>query len=225
MNGYELSRNWFNWCFDNPEKIKPNHTALYFYAIEHCNRLGWKEKFGLPTSMAKEAIGIRSYNTYINTLNELVDWGFLTMVEKSKNQHSSNIVALSKFDKANNTALDKALINQEESTSESISTIVKPQTKKPRTIKNISQNKLVNWLLENAPRVMRMKEPLTDPQAEKLIEDYARDLIIEVFSAMDNHEPLLQKNRSANKTFRNWAKRSGGQKTNSEPTNRKRQWD
>jgi len=106
MNGYDLSRKWFDWSFENPERINPNHTALYFFIIEHCNRLGWKEKFGLPTTMAKEAIGIRSYNTYINTLNDLVEFGFINLIEKSKNQYSSNIVALSNFDKAPDKALD-----------------------------------------------------------------------------------------------------------------------
>jgi len=140
MNGYDLSRTWFNFCFENPEKIKPNHTALYFFAIEHCNRLGWKQKFGLPTTMAKEAIGIKSYNTYINTLNELVEWGFIKMLEKSKNQYSSNIIALSKFDKALDEALDKALIKhttkQSESTGESIDSIVKQETIEPLTTNN-----------------------------------------------------------------------------------------
>ena len=84
MNGYELSRKWFDWSFENPERINTNHTALYFFIIEHCNRLGWKEKFGLPTTMAKEAIGIRSYNTYINTLNDLVEFGFINLIEKAK---------------------------------------------------------------------------------------------------------------------------------------------
>jgi hypothetical protein len=140
MNGYDLSRNWFNWCFDNPEKITPSHTALYFFCIEHCNRLGWKEKFGLPTTMAKEAIGIRSYNTYIKTLNDLIDFGFIKMVEKSKNQYSSNIIALSKFNKAHDKALDKALIKhttkQCESTVQSIDSIDKQVTinKEQRTI-------------------------------------------------------------------------------------------
>lgn len=130
MNGYELSRIWFNWCFENPEKIKPNHTALYFFCIEHCNRLGWKEKFGLPTTMAKEAIGIKSYNTYSNTLKDLVDWGFIIMVETSRNQYSANIIALSNNDKAQDKALDKAFIKhaskQRESTRQSIDSIDKP---------------------------------------------------------------------------------------------------
>lgn len=133
LNSYELSRIWFDWCFENPEKITPNHSALYFFCIEHCNRLGWKKKFGLPTTMAKEAIGIKSYNTYIKTLTDLTAWGFVTMVEKSKNQYSANIIALSKFDKAPNKALDKALIKhgtkhmtkQGESTVQSIDSITK----------------------------------------------------------------------------------------------------
>jgi hypothetical protein len=87
MNSYELSRKWFDWSFENPEKISPNHSALYFFAIEHCNRLGWREKFGFPTEMAKDAIGIKSYNTYVKTLNDLVDWGFIKMIQRSKNQY------------------------------------------------------------------------------------------------------------------------------------------
>ena len=119
MNGYELSRAFFDWCFANPEKVKPNHIALYFFAIEHCNRLGWKTKFGLPTTMTKEAIGIKSYNTYINALNDLVELGFIELIERSKNQYSSNIIALSNFDKAHDKALDKALIKHGSKQSES----------------------------------------------------------------------------------------------------------
>ena len=144
MDVFKLSRQWFDWSFENPELIKPNHTALYFFIIEQCNRLGWKEKFGLPTTMAKEAIGIKSYNTYIETLNDLVVWGFITMIEKSKNQYSSNIVALSNFDKAHNKALDKALIKHAskqsestgESTGESIDSIDIQETIEPETRNN-----------------------------------------------------------------------------------------
>ena len=128
MNSYDLSRKWFDWTFENPERINPNHTALYFFIIEHCNRLGWKEKFGLPTTMAKEAIGIRSYNTYINTLNDLVEFGFVKLIEKSKNQYSSNIVALSNFNKAPDKALDKAMIKHGTKQRESTDSINKQET-------------------------------------------------------------------------------------------------
>lgn len=148
MNSYDLSRNWFNWCFENPEKIKPNHTALYFFIIEHCNRLGWKSKFGLPATMAKEAIGMSSYNTFISTFNDLADWGFIIIIERSKNQYSSNIIALSNFDKAPDKALDKALIKhgtkQSESTVQSIDSINKQVNKKQETKKQIYKNCLLS---------------------------------------------------------------------------------
>ena len=141
MNSYDLSRGFINFAFENPDKIKPNHYAIYFFAIEHCNRLGWKSKFGLPTTMAMEAIGIKSYNTYINALNELVEWGFIQMIEKSKNQYSSNIIALSNFDKAHNKALDKALIKHTtkhcRSTQQSIDSINKQETSNKETNKHI----------------------------------------------------------------------------------------
>lgn len=119
MNGYELSRDWFDYCFENPEHIKPIHTAIYFFAIERCNRMGWKSKFGLPTDMTMEALGIGSYNTYIKAFNKIVEWGFITLIQKSKNQYSSNIIALSKNDKAIDKALDKALTKQTTKQSES----------------------------------------------------------------------------------------------------------
>ena len=128
LNSYDLSHNFFNWCFENPEKITPTHIAMYFFIIEHCNRLGWKEKFGLPTTMVKDAIGIRNYRTYSNTLNDLVKWGFIKMIEKSKNQYSSNIIAIVKYTKASTKALDKALQKHSQKQSESIDSILKQET-------------------------------------------------------------------------------------------------
>lgn len=132
LNSYDLSRSWFDFCFENPELISPSHTAVYFFAIEHCNRLGWKQKFGFPTTMVMEAVGIKSYNTYKKILLDLVSFGFIKMIETSKNQYSANIIALSNFDKALNKSLDKALIKhntkQVQSTKQSISSINKQET-------------------------------------------------------------------------------------------------
>ena len=128
LNGYELSRKWFNYCFDNPEKIKPNHTAIYFFAIEHCNRLGWKDKFGFPSQMVMEGVGIKNWRTYSSALNDLVDFGFIKMIEISKNQYSSNIIAIVKNTKATTKALDKALHNHSTKQSQSIVSIDKQIT-------------------------------------------------------------------------------------------------
>jgi hypothetical protein len=133
MNSYELSRNFFDWCFENPEKVTPNHIAIYFFAIEHCNRLGWKQKFGFPTQMAMEAIGIKKHQTYIKYFNDLVDFGFFKLVQKSANQYSANIISLMCAMPKNGKALDKANINhaakQTESNGQSNSPIDKPINK------------------------------------------------------------------------------------------------
>lgn len=170
MNSYELSRNWFDWCFDNPEKIKPVHTALYFFCIEHCNRLGWKEKFGLPTEMVKSAIGVHSYNTYIDALNNLVEWGFINMVQKSKNQYSSNIIALSNFDKATTKALDKALITHSTKQDESIDSIDKQYNKEPKTKEPIVLSDFEKAFNDFREMRINKKNKMT-LRAEELIKD------------------------------------------------------
>jgi hypothetical protein len=86
INTFELSREWFDWCYEHPELISTNHTALYFFIIDHYNRLGWKQKFGFPTSMVLEATGIKSYSVYKKTFDDLVSFGFFEVIEYSKNQ-------------------------------------------------------------------------------------------------------------------------------------------
>ncbi len=136
ITGYELSRNWFDFCFENPEKISPNHSAIYFFAIEHCNRLGWKEKFGFPTQMTMDAIGIKKHQTYIRYFTDLCEWGFIKLIQKSTNQYSSNIISLLSAIPKNGKALDKAFITHaakqtepmRQSTGQSNSSIDKQQT-------------------------------------------------------------------------------------------------
>ena len=123
MDTFKLSRAWFDFSFANPELVNPAHTAIYFFAIEHNNRLGGKDKFGLPTSMCMDALGIRRHQTYIKYFNDLVSWGFIKLVQKSVNQHSSNIISLHSALPKSDKALDKAMIKhaskQRESNSQS----------------------------------------------------------------------------------------------------------
>lgn len=138
INGYALSRNWFDFCFENPEKINPGHSAIYFFAMEHCNRLGWKEKFGFPTQMAMDAIGIKKHQTYIKYFNDLVEWGFFKLIEKSRNQYSANIISLKYAMPKNGKALGKAMVKHAakhgSGNGQSKDSIDKPLTIEPLTI-------------------------------------------------------------------------------------------
>jgi len=159
INSYELSRKWFDWSFENPEKISPNHAAIYFFAIEHCNRLGWRNKFGFPTQMVMDAIGIKKHQTYIKYFNDLVEWGFFELVQKSINQYSANIISLISAKPKSGKALDKAIIThaakQIKSNGQSNSSIDKPInhiTNKPiNTIPEFKE--FLNYALEKKPKV------------------------------------------------------------------------
>ena len=109
MNGYKLTRNGFDYKFENPSKVRAIHTDFYIYLVDKWNRLGKKEEFGLPTSCTMECLGIGSYNTYKKTLSDLVNFGFVKIIKDSKNQHISKIIALSKYDEASDKPSDKAL--------------------------------------------------------------------------------------------------------------------
>lgn len=107
-NIYDLIRDYWDWCFENTGKVKPLHTAIYFFAINQFNRFGWKEQIGFPASLAMEATGINTYASYKKALDELIGFGFLKLKIKAKNQHTANVIALSKTYKAPCKALDKA---------------------------------------------------------------------------------------------------------------------
>ncbi len=126
LNGYDLSRDWFDWCFENTDLITPTHTAMYFFIIEHWNRLGQKQKFGLPMEMTKDALGIKNYKTYSKVFNDIANWGFIQILQKSKNQYSANVIALVKNTKPNTKALTKASLKHVPKQVQSIVGIDKP---------------------------------------------------------------------------------------------------
>lgn len=67
--------------------------------------------------------------------------------------------------------------------------------------------KFQKWITDNAPRVAKMKEPMTEEQSQKLKDKYPTEQICEVLQAMHNYEPLIRRNRSAYLTASNWLRR------------------
>ncbi|MCB0455465.1 MAG: hypothetical protein KDC62_08760 [Aequorivita sp.] len=94
INGYELTNNWYLWCSYNLEKIKPTHSAIYFYAVHVCNKLGWMNTFGFPTDFAMAMTGISNWRTYNKHLLDLVDWGFIQVIKKSPNRYQATIISI-----------------------------------------------------------------------------------------------------------------------------------
>jgi hypothetical protein len=107
MNGYQLTRQWFEWRFNNPGKLSAGHAELYFYIVDRWNYFGQKAEFGLPRLHTMEVLSIGSRNTYKKLFADLIKHGFIKLIRESCNQyHHSSIIALSKFEQAADTPLD-----------------------------------------------------------------------------------------------------------------------
>jgi len=96
LNSYALTRAWFDFLLDNPEKVTASHGMLYLWLVEINNRCGWREKFQITARECMDGMACKSRTTYTKCLQDLIDWGFVTVVLKSTNQWQCNVVCLSK---------------------------------------------------------------------------------------------------------------------------------
>ncbi len=203
MTGYDYSRQWYDFAFENNGKVSGNHGCLYLWFVELNNRLGWVKEFYAPTNQAMTAVGISSYTTYSKILKDLTDWGFVKMVKKAINQFQSSLIALPKNVKATVKALDKALLShlpeqllkhpakqmEYNKTSNTLSGITKPQTLNHKTvvaapppISKISEtdkeleNRIEPEITETIEAGFSKKEKKSAPEKEKVISLHSRIL-------------------------------------------------
>jgi hypothetical protein len=72
---------------------------------------------------------------------------------------------------------------------------------------DIEFNKVVEWMKEKCPRVLQMKEPLTQAEYFKLKERFEVDFIPKILQAMHNWSKLTKERVNAYLTFLAFAKR------------------
>ncbi len=215
LNSYELTRTWFDWCFENPDLVNPAHTAIYCFAIEHCNRLGWKEKFGFPTQMTMEALGIKKHQTYAKYFNDLVEFGFLKLVQKSQNQYSANVISLICAKPKKGKALDKANIKHGAKQTDTLGQSTGQSTHIPYGSINKQLNKETNKPI-NQEQVYRSFAhlKLLDEDFIKLEAEYSKEDIDEILDKIENYK----KNKNYSSlylTAKNWLKKDNKPKKES----------
>ncbi len=140
MNGYELSKTWYQFCGENSQAINTNHHALFFWIVEKANRLQWADTFGLPSDEAMHFLGINTYKTYIKTLRELIDFGFIELVSESKNQFTSNKICFGKKCQSNDQSNDQSKAKAKPKQSDYNKTIKTLETNKPINIKTLTND-------------------------------------------------------------------------------------
>lgn len=185
MNGYQLTRRWFNFSFEKTE-AKVQHTAIYCWLVELNNRLGWKEEFTINTQFTMEGLSIGNKNTYLAALTDLEEWGFIKTLRPSINQNYGRVITLRCGDlvTADTTAMDMAMIQESDGNDEGGVPIVKQVNKE--TIK---------------PKVKKAKKKFEPPTFEE-VEAY----FIEQGASLDYLERCYYYYADAN-----WKNRDGKQ--------------
>ena len=169
MNGYNLSRWWFNYSFENKD-AKCQHTAIFLWCIELNNRMGWKSEFGLPTNSTMEGLSIGNKATYLNALKDLHNWGFIEIIKESKNQYQACIIRIcsEKCHYENATPLDSALIQHSTQHSNDIGSSTVPIDKQINT--------------QTKKQVNKDKREFLDYKSKRFFKnDEANNLILEFF--------------------------------------------
>jgi len=123
MTGYDYSRQWFNFAFENQDKVSTKHGILYFWIIELNNRLGWVENFKVPFDTAGAAIGINRAQTVRETLYDLASWGFVRIVIKGANQNVSIVVSLKGCEVSTGHSLENSVRLNENRSSDVLATV------------------------------------------------------------------------------------------------------
>lgn len=169
VNIFEIHKQWWEFSLSNPDKVRPIHTAIYFRAIEQCNVLGWQKKFGLPTYMTMQYIGISSHKSYFKAFKELIEWKFIKLIKKSVNHHNANIVSLVFL-----TLVDTSL-------STSVSTLV--DTSLSTSLSNIK-----------APHLGNYNNTINTNNTIKTKKDKFEDINLVVYKAKNVEDILLDEN-------------------------------
>jgi hypothetical protein len=173
---FEYFNGYWDWASNNPNKINPTSTAIYFYILSVANELHWKESFGLSSTQIMNGVKIATYKTYKKHFDELVDSGLIKVIEPSINQYKSNVIALVKF----TIARPKQSIEQGVSTNQST-------THNHKTIKDVKDYKeYVEISVEEStlvvPKKKQTKKERFDYKSKRFFKsDEANSLMIEFF--------------------------------------------
>ena len=174
MNGYQLTKQWFSFKFENSHKVSSAHTEFYFYLLDRWNRFGQKEIFSCPRVLTMEVLGIGSHNTYKRIYQDLIDFGFIEEVSKACNRYKeASYVRLSKNDTLSDSLSEYLPDNLDDNLSD---TIIELKNKETKELKKESGEKKVKERKKFiAPSVDEVKTYFEE-------KGYPLDLVDQVYS-------------------------------------------
>jgi hypothetical protein len=88
------------------------------------------------------------------------------------------------------------------------------KVKENKNIYKDSLNPLLIFIFENCPNIQKMNQPMSEIEANKLMDAFEFQEITEILVSMDNYKKLNTSYQSPFKTCLNWLKRAKNDKTN-----------
>lgn len=211
MNYIELINQF--WRLRRSKNITAYEADMYYYLLNECNRQMWLNPFELKTDLMCAELGI-SRKVVTDLRNRLKQKGLIDFEEGQKNTKTPTY-KLMYVTSGNMNGNMNGNINGNMNGNMNGNHINKDKTKTKLnktdayTSEQIENFKnFQNWIDENAKAVSELDEPFTIEQFLRIKKDYPdNDFITRILQAMHNWKELKKKHKSANLSFRTFARR------------------
>lgn len=195
VNGLVRRRFFDKGCFDRFGILTSQSIQnAYIQATERRKSVDLIQEY-LLLDLEQKPINVNIISINVSINNPNVDKSTQSKVKYSKVKKKKNIAKIDGNDVASHTESDPQKLDS------------RLQGKEKSSGQKENFAKFQKWILDNSPRVAKLKEPFTLEEFERLKVDFDLEKIQNLLLAMHNYKPLLTKNESANLTFRAWAKR------------------
>jgi DNA-binding transcriptional regulator YhcF (GntR family) len=208
-----------HWIYKDPVKFQWWITMLMEVNFSEKkvligNKLIDLKKGQSANSLRTWAIALNtSTKTLVNFFELLESDGMIERKTIGKGKQSTTLINITNYDKFQSdletlTPTLTPTLRKHEGNAKGIQLKKDNKEKEIKEVKKeepIEKHSLIVWIEKNTPRVQTMKEPISNQQAEKIVEDYKLkpEAVKETLLAMNNSNKL--KNYiSANSTLRNW---------------------
>ena len=196
MNYIELINGF--WRLDKETPFAPSDTRLYFYLLDTCNKLGWKNPFGHSDRHLAFNVGM-NIKTIRKAKLRLSDAGLIELILPDK--PSNSIAGQTKYKLltvVKNTTVDsEAVVNNttEDGTNNKQNFLYLTDKDKERETHFFGFQKYVS---DNHNDLTKFKKPLTIEQFTALKETHSTDDILKALKKMDNIVDITENYKSMN---------------------------
>ena len=214
MNYLELINQF--WRLDLERPFPASDTRLYFFLLNSCNRLKWKNPFGHSDRYLAVNVGV-SVNTIRASKIRLVKAGLITVSTPLKPSKSFEGQTLYFLKTVSNSDTDHTTVSINDTDPDTVPDTDPDTNYKLNKTKHNDINKKENEIQFSVlnkmisvkyPKVSTLNEQLTLAEYDSLMAEYnlRKDQIFNLLDRMENHKPLLANCNSVYRTLRNWHK-------------------